>query len=95
MYKEIKFFRDLKDNGHVYKVGDTFPRDGVEVSDARLSELSSSRNRQGTPLIERVPEVKAEPEPEPIEEDVKSETEAITEEVEPEVPKKRGRKKNS
>lgn len=91
MYKVIKFFRDLKDNSHAYKVGDIFPREGKEVSEARIAELSGICNRQGTPLIEAVPE----PEKEPAEE-IK-EAEVIADEVKPEKepPKKRGRKKNS
>lgn len=58
MYKVIKFFTDLQDNNHPYKVGDTFPRSGVTVTDERLAELSSKRNKQGTPLIEFVEEKK-------------------------------------
>ena len=51
MYKVIKFFTDLHDNGHLYNVGDVFPREGVEVTDERLAELASENNRQGVPLI--------------------------------------------
>jgi hypothetical protein len=54
MYKVIKYFTDLKDKGHAYHPGDKFPRDGVEVSEERFEELSSSQNRQGTPLIRKV-----------------------------------------
>lgn len=52
MYKVIKFFTDLQDHEHAYKVGDTFPRDGVEVSPERLKELSTSNNKRGIPVIE-------------------------------------------
>ena len=58
MYKVIKFFTDLQDKNHAYKVGDTFPRDGVEISPKRLKELSSANNKRGIPLIE---EIKEEP----------------------------------
>lgn len=51
MYKVIKYFTDLQDNGHPYNVGDAFPRSGVSVTDARLAELAGSNNRQRTPLI--------------------------------------------
>lgn len=51
MYKVIKDFTDLQDNGYKYKVGDTFPRDGVNVVGSRLSQLSGEKNRQGVPLI--------------------------------------------
>ena len=56
MYRVIKAFRDLKDNNHVYSVGDTFPHNGVEVGAERISELASDKNLQGVPLIERVAE---------------------------------------
>lgn len=56
MYKVIKRFKDLQDNDHIYHAGDTFPREGVEVSEDRINELSSDVNRRGEPLIEAVPE---------------------------------------
>lgn len=55
MYKVIKLFTDLQDGRHLYNVGDTFPRDGVEVSEDRINELMGSDNKQGTPLIEEIP----------------------------------------
>ena len=63
MYRVVKAFFDLKDGGHRYEIGDTFPRGGVSVSDKRFAELSGDKNAQHTPLIEKVPEPKkAEPE---------------------------------
>ena len=56
MYKVIKFFTDLQDNNYAYYVGDTFPRNGVEVGAERIAELSSDKNLQGVPLIEEVVE---------------------------------------
>lgn len=56
MYKVIKSFTDLQDNNYAYYVGDTFPRNGVEVSAERIAELSSDKNLQGVPLIEEVAE---------------------------------------
>lgn len=61
MYKVLKFFTDLQDNNYPYSVGDSFPRSGVEVSESRLAELSSSENRQGTPLIQLVNEEPKKP----------------------------------
>ena len=58
MYKVISYFTDLQDFNHPYKVGDTFPRLGLKVSNERLEELASSKNKQGKPLIEKVEEVK-------------------------------------
>ena len=55
-YKVIHYFEDLQDFNHPYKVGDVFPRLGMNVTDARLKELSSKNNRQGKPLIEKVAE---------------------------------------
>lgn len=51
MFKVIKFFVDLQDNYHPYKVGDEFPRKGLKVSDERIAELSGKNNKQGQPLI--------------------------------------------
>lgn len=78
MYKVIKFFTDLKDHDHAYRVGDIFPRKGLTVSEERLKELSTDQNKRGIPLIEAVAEDKPEAEPEPI---LKNEPEA---EIEPE-----------
>lgn len=54
MYKVIRFFRDLQDKNHAYHVGDSFPHDGVKVSEERLVELSTDANRRHMPLIEKV-----------------------------------------
>ena len=53
MYEVIKCFTDLTD-GHKYDIGDIFPREGVEVSDARIAKLASDANRQKTPVIKEV-----------------------------------------
>lgn len=55
-YEVIRYFEDLQDNNHPYNVGDTFPHDGLEVSEERLKELSSSNNKQHTPLIRKIAE---------------------------------------
>lgn len=54
MFKVIRYFTDLQDNGYAYNAGDAFPRDGMAVSADRITELSSSANKQGVPLIEEV-----------------------------------------
>ena len=56
MYKVIKSFTDLQDNNYAYYVGDTSPRNGVEVGAERVAELASDKNLQGVPLIEEVVE---------------------------------------
>ena len=53
-YKVTRYFTDLQDNDHAYNAGDTFPREGMEVSKARIEELAGSSNKQGRPLIEAV-----------------------------------------
>lgn len=58
-YRVVKAFYDLQDEAHPYEVGQEFPRPGKTVSDARIEELAGTKNRQRTPLIERV----ADPEP--------------------------------
>lgn len=72
MYEVIHFFTDLNDENHAYHTGDTFPRDGVSVSDDRVKELSGNENKLGLPLIKAVSAkaVKVEKVDEP-EEDVK------------------------
>jgi hypothetical protein len=61
-YTVIKFFTDLQDNRHPYNVGDTFPREGVDVTQKRLKELAGRNNKQHKPLIKavNVPDVKTE-----------------------------------
>lgn len=54
MYEVIRDFTDLQDNEYPYNVGDIFPHDGLEVSEERLKELSSSHNLQKRPLIKKV-----------------------------------------
>ena len=54
MYKVIKLFTDLQDNGHKYEGGEEYPRLGLKPSLARIAELSGSDNRQKTPLIVEV-----------------------------------------
>lgn len=57
-YEVIKYFTDLQDYSHPYNVGDIFPRQGKEVTEERIAELSGSNNRQYTPLIKEVDEEK-------------------------------------
>lgn len=51
MLRVVTAFADLQDNGHIYNVGDEYPRAGVTVSKERLEELASNRNRRGVALI--------------------------------------------
>ena len=66
MYRVIREFCDLKDRGRRYKPGDSYPADGVQVTEVRLHQLSGRANLQGVPLIEWVQDVPApaaDPEP--------------------------------
>ena len=56
MYRVIKYFTDLQDNDHEYNVGDIYPHNKKKVSASRIKELSTDKNRQGVPLIEKVEE---------------------------------------
>lgn len=51
MYRVIKSFTDAQDDMHVYLAGDTYPREGLKVSEERVAELSSKANRRGEVLI--------------------------------------------
>lgn len=50
-YRVIVRFTDLQDSGHIYGVGDEYPRAGLIVTDERIAELASAANRRGVPLI--------------------------------------------
>lgn len=60
MFRVVKFFVDLQDNKHPYHPGEQFPRDGVKVSNERLLELSTDKNKRHVALIEKVEEEAAE-----------------------------------
>ena len=98
MYRVIRMFTDLQDGNHRYEVGDEYPRLGLEVSDSRLDELATDKNRRKTPLI------KLEEEPKPIKAEapeVEAKAETVVEpknDSEPiaeEAPKKKRKTKNA
>lgn len=53
MYKVIRHFTDLQDNGYPYLEGDVYPRDGLSVTKERIAELSGKNNKQKRPLIQK------------------------------------------
>lgn len=53
-YEVIRYFTDAQDNDYAYHEGDTYPRDGLTVSDARIKDLLSGNNFQRIALIKRV-----------------------------------------
>lgn len=56
MFKVVKKFYDLKDNNHAYYEGNIYPHNKVKVSEKRIAELLSNKNKMGVPLIEEIPE---------------------------------------
>lgn len=69
-YKVVKDFIDLRDSGFRYSAGDSYPRPGFHVTEKRIAELSSTRNRRGVQLIKKVEE---EPEKKPARRKAKNE----------------------
>lgn len=74
MFIVINAFLDLKDNEHLYEVGDAYPREGIEPSEERIKELLGSDNLQGQPMIKAVKTVPADKEPEEVAEVAESES---------------------
>ena len=91
MYKSIVKWRDL-DDGHLYQPGEVFPHDGRDVSDGRISELSSAQNKAGFALIKAVADSNAET---PIKEPKAAEKPVETSENEPVKAKRTVRKKKA
>lgn len=60
MYKVIERFEDAQDNRYEYQVGDIYPRDGLEVSEERFTELSTTNNRRNLIAIKLVEDEQAE-----------------------------------
>ena len=60
MYRVIEYFEDLQDNGQPYNVGDVFPKGNKKVTEQRLNELATDKNRRRIPLIKKVEEPKVE-----------------------------------
>ncbi|HHQ6759041.1 TPA: Rho termination factor N-terminal domain-containing protein [Staphylococcus aureus] len=54
MYKVVEYFEDTQDNRRPYHEGDIYPRDGLEVSEERLAELSTTNNRRNLIAIKLV-----------------------------------------
>lgn len=54
MYRATVAFNDFKDNNRSYEAGEEYPRPGLRVTKARLTELATDANASGFPLIEEV-----------------------------------------
>ena len=53
MYKAIVEFYDLTDGNRKYRVGETFPRPDLKVSEERIAFLLGKENKLGKPVIEK------------------------------------------
>lgn len=49
-------FVDLEDGHHIYRKGDIYPREGLNVSDERIMQLLSTQNKARKSFIERIAE---------------------------------------
>lgn len=54
MHKVIRKFKETKHDGHIYNVGDTYPKDGEKATKARLDELATNKNKYQKIYIEEV-----------------------------------------
>ena len=61
-YVVIEEFADKTDEFRAYKPGAEFPRKGLDVSEARIIELSTDANALHKPLIKEVVEEKKQDE---------------------------------
>lgn len=50
-YVAITKFADLSDDKYLYEAGDTFPREGLQVTKKRIKELMGKMNKARKPLI--------------------------------------------
>lgn len=66
MYIVTRPFTDLSDNNRMYKVGDTYPAEGVKPSKARVKELLTGNNKNRKVYLKEVANpAPAEPEQTP------------------------------
>jgi hypothetical protein len=55
-HKVVRRFKELKHDGHIYDVGDSYPKEGSKTTKARSEELSTTRNKYGQIFIKEVEE---------------------------------------
>lgn len=81
-YRVINSFKDLEDNNHIYiKDKDIYPREGLEPTKKRIKELTSTKNKIGEVLIEKIEESNPA-ETEELEQVEENKDEVISEETE-------------
>lgn len=54
MYRVISDFRDLKNNNHLYRVGEEYPVLGYKPTKVRIEELVKGKNKYGKIFIEEI-----------------------------------------
>ena len=65
-FKVLRPFRDLEDtnktfpNGREYAEGDLYPSVFLDLSEDRIEELSTNKNKMGRPVVERIEETEDE-----------------------------------
>lgn len=65
MYVVIRAFFDKTDNNRLYRVGDSYPADGVKAAKSRTEALLSGKNANGKVYIRQEPDAeKKEPDTE-------------------------------
>lgn len=75
MYRVISPFRDLKNNGYHYDVGDIYPVKGYKPTKFRIKELAEGKNPLNRVFIEEVEESPDTGEGEPTSETEEGKTE--------------------
>lgn len=51
-YKVINRFKD--DDGHIYEVGDVYPKEGKKITKKRIETLSTTKNKYKKVYIEKI-----------------------------------------
>lgn len=57
-YRVLETFSDKQDGRRPYKVGDIYPREGLDPSPQRIAELLGADNARHRPVIEVIREEK-------------------------------------
>lgn len=65
MYIVTRPFTDLSDNNRMYKVGDTYPAEGVKPTKARVKELLTGNNKNRKVYLREVVDPAPAPAPTP------------------------------
>lgn len=55
-YEVVRRFKDLKHDGHIYEVGDEYPKEGKRTTKSRIEALSKGNNNYKEIFIKEVKE---------------------------------------